>query len=252
MGTSTALTIKTVRDQLAKMKDQFEAALPNHISVDRMLRLAMTCVQRNPGLLECTPLTLYGALMTAAQLGLEPNTPVHECCLIPFWNNNARPRAREAQLLIEYRGLLKLVRRSGEIGGVMTGAVYEKDVWQYERGLTPVLKHIPNPVADRGKLIAVYAVARFKDGGEPQFDWMWTFEVEKIRERSRAANSGPWMTDYEAMATKTVLRRLCKTLPTSIEVQKAVDFDEKAELGLPQDFDIIGEDDIEGDYEQEP
>jgi recombinational DNA repair protein RecT len=74
-------------------------------------------------------------------------------------------------------------------------------------------------------------------------------EVEKHRDRSATRGSGPWVTDYEAMALKTVLRKLCKFLPASVELKRAVELDERAEAGLPQDLPSI---DAEYTEESEP
>jgi hypothetical protein len=59
-------------------------------------------------------------------------------------------------------------------------------------------------------------------------------QVDAIRAQSKAGNSGPWQTHYEEMAKKTVIRRLFKYLPVSIEIQKAVGLDEQAEAGIDQ------------------
>ena len=229
--------VADVRALLEKNKAQLALALPRHITPDRMMRICMTAVQKTPKLLECDQISLFAAVIQAAQLGLEPDGALGQAWLVPFGN--------QVQLLPGYKGLLSLVRRSGELSTVEVRAVYARDIFRFRYGLASVLEHEPfnpGPQADsdevtRGELVAVYAVARLRDGGI-QWEVMRRHEVEAIRKRSRSGTSGPWVTDYDEMAKKTVLRRLCKLLPMSVEAQTAVDLDERAELGLPQDLEV--------------
>jgi recombination protein RecT len=131
-----------------------------------------------------------------------------------------------------------LARRSGQISTIYASVVHEKDEYKVEKGLEPKITHVPHEGADHGKVRAAYAVCRLRDGGV-QMESMWVHEIEAVRKRSRAGESGPWVTDYEEMAKKTVLRRLCKLLPASIELQTAVTLDEQVEAGIPQDIDVM-------------
>lgn len=223
--------IDTIRALLIKSKDQIAMALPKHMNADRMMRIAVTACQKTPKLLDCRPVSLLGAIIQCAQLGLEPNDGTGRAWLIPFGN--------EVTFIPGYRGLVDLARRSGEIKRFDVRAVHAGDVFQYSYGLKPLLNHIPKP-AERGDLTHVYAVAEFKDGGL-QFDVMTKEEVDKIRKRSKASSSGPWVTDYEEMAKKTVVRRICKMLPVSAETIQAVHLDERAELGLPQNLALLAD-----------
>lgn len=231
--------LTTVRGMLEKMKSQIEAALPRHMTPDRLIRTAMTSVQKNPKLLECHPVTLIGAIVQCAQLGLEPDDGTGKAYLIPFWNN--KKGRLEAQFMAGYRGLVDLARRSGQITRFDARVVKEGDTFDYEFGLQPKLVHKPSTLPERMKQATtyVYAVGFFKDGGEPQFDVMTIAEVEAIRKRSKAKDSGPWETDYDEMAKKTVVRRISKMLPSSPELQQAVTLDERADRGLPQDLGLL-------------
>jgi recombination protein RecT len=227
--------VASLRSLLDKNRAQFQAALPKHLSVERMLRVMLTAVQRTPQLLDCTQASLFGALLQSAQLGLEPDGVMGHAYLIPFWNS--KRSAHEAQFLPGYKGLIDLARRSGTISTIEARVVHDDDVFHFRFGLEPQLEHVPKLVGkETPTLTAVYALCRLRDGGL-QFEVMSRAEVEAIRERSRAKDSGPWKTDYEAMAKKTVLRRLVKLLPTSIEAQRAVALDEAAEAGIPQDLE---------------
>jgi recombination protein RecT len=221
---------ETIRALLERAKPQIALALPRHLSADRMLRIAMTSVRRTPALLHCNPQSLLGAVVQAAQLGLEPDGVLGHAYLIPFKD--------EVQLIVGYKGLIDLARRSGQLSTIFARVVRARDSFEFAYGLSERLEHIPSGEPDPGELVAVYAVARLKDGGQ-QFEVLTRREVEAVRKRSRAAGSGPWVTDYEEMAKKTVLRRLCKMLPASVELARAVALDERADLGLPQQLEDV-------------
>ena len=204
------------------MGPEIEKALPKHMDADRMARIALTTIRTNPKLLECSVPSLLGAVMQAAQLGLEPGLIGH-CYLVPFKNN--KTGQSEVQFIIGYKGMIDLARRSGQIENIYAHAVYSNDEFDYELGLEPKLKHKPYMNGDRGEFIGVYAVAHFKGGGY-QFEFMPKEEIEKRRKRSKAANAGPWVTDYEEMAKKTVIRHMWKYLPISIEIQQQAAQDE--------------------------
>ncbi len=139
----------------------------------------------------------------------------------------------EVQFIIGYKGMIDLARRSGNIESIYAHVVYSNDTFEYEYGLHPKLVHKP-AMTDRGEFIGAYAVAHFKDGGY-QFEFMPKEEIEKRRKRSRAANAGPWVTDYEEMAKKTVIRHMWKYLPISIEIQQAVMQDETVRRDITEE-----------------
>jgi recombination protein RecT len=206
---------QTIAAYLKKMGPEIEKALPKHMDADRMARIALTTIRTNPKLLECSVPSLLGAVMQAAQLGLEPGLIGH-CYLVPFKNN--KTGQTDVQFIIGYKGMIDLARRSGNIESIYAHAVYSNDTFEYEYGLHPKLVHKP-AMTDRGEFIGAYAVAHFKDGGY-QFEFMPKEEIEKRRKRSKASNNGPWVTDYEEMAKKTVIRHMWKYLPISIEIQQ--------------------------------
>lgn len=219
-----------VRALLERSKSQIALALPRHLSADRMLRIAMTSIRRTPKLASCSQTSLLGAVMQSAQLGLEPDGVLGHAYLVPFKD--------DVQLIIGYKGLIDLARRSGQLSTIFARVVHAADAFEFAYGLSERLEHIPSRDKDPGEVVAVYAVARLKDGGQ-QFEVMTKREVDEVRKQSRAADDGPWVTHYEAMALKTVLRRLCKMLPASVELARAVSLDERADLGLPQQLEDI-------------
>lgn len=223
------------------VKAQIANALPKHVTAERLARVAITELNRVPELKKCDPASFLGAVMQCAQLGLEPSLGLGQAYLLPFKNN--KKGAIECQFIIGYRGMIDLARRSGQMVSLSAFAVYEKDQFDYELGLNPTIKHKPSFDDDRGKLIFVYAVANLKDGGV-QFEVMSKAQVDKIRAQSKASSSSysPWQTHYEEMAKKTVIRRLFKYLPVSVEINKAVGYDELAEVGISQNNAAILDD----------
>jgi len=216
------------------MQAQIKAALPRHMTPERLARIVTTEIRKVPKLAECSPVSFFGAVIQCAQLGLEPGNALGHAYLLPY--------GKDVQLIIGYRGMIDLARRSGQIVSIDARAVYEGDKFECTLGLDPHIDHVPdwnNPNRTKAeKLQFVYAVAKLKDGGI-QFDVMSRAEVEAIRSRSKAGNGGPWKTDYTAMALKSVVRRLFKFLPVSIEMQTAVGLDERADAGLSQDNGAI-------------
>lgn len=206
------------------MRPQIARALPRHMDPDRLARVAMTVLRQTPQLGQCTPESFLGALMTCAQLGLEPG-PLGHAYLVPY--------GREVTFIPGYRGLVELARRSGQVQSVQARIVRDGDEFDYEFGLEPKLYHRPTADADK-PVTHAYAVLRLKDGGV-DFDVMTRAEIDAIRKRSRTGDRGPWATDYAEMAKKTVLRRLLKTAPMSIEYQQAVAQEERVRTRIDLD-----------------
>lgn len=217
---------KTVMGLLEQMKGEIARCLPSHLTPDRMARIAMTELRKTPKLQECDPMSFIAAIMQASQLGLEPGI-MGSCYLIPFFNSKLGKY--ECTFMPGYRGFLDLARRSGQIKSLVARAVYENDVFEYEYGLEERVTHKP-AMDERGELRAVYAVALLKDGGH-QFEVMSKREIEAVRQKSQGKNAGPWTEYYDEMARKTVVRKLFKWLPCSVEMQKAVSLDELQEIG---------------------
>lgn len=228
---------QTIAAYLKRMGPEIEKALPSHMNPDRMARIALTTIRTNPLLLQCSIPSLLGAVMQAAQLGLEPGLIGH-CYLVPFNNKKKGPDGKEywerdVQFIVGYKGMIDLARRSGNIESIYAHTVYEADEFDYELGLHPKLHHKP-ATGRRGEMKYVYAVAHFKDGGY-QFEVMDKEEIEKRRARSKASKNGPWVTDYEEMAKKTVIRHMWKYLPISIETQQQATQDEVVRKDVTSD-----------------
>lgn len=217
---------------------QMALAMPKSMTPDRLTRIVMTECRKTPALLKCAPESFYGAVLQCAALGLEPGSALGHCYLLPFGNGKDKQGRPNAQLIIGYRGMIDLARRSGQIISLQAWTVHAQDTFNYQLGLDPDIQHVPASTADRGPVTHVYAVAKLKGGGI-QFEVMSRAEIEKVRSTSKAGNSGPWSSHWEEMAKKTVIRRLFKYLPVSIEAVRAVEIDEKTDRGeatTDQDF----------------
>lgn len=260
MAESTAVTVRekaeTVKSFIFNNVNQIKDALPRiGVTPEALARAAFTQILKNPVLLDCDKGTLMKAIIEAAQLGLSFN--LGRAYLVPYRNNKAN--RTDVQLIPGYLGLLDIARRSGEISSVSARAVYSGDVFTFRFGLeSDVLNHDPlaEPDPTGVKLTHVYAIVRLKGGGY-QVVVMTRKQVEAVRARSKAKDSGPWTTDYEAMAIKTVLKRVLKLCPASVEMVRALDLDSSAELGEPQHlatemFDTEGDDILDAEVSDEP
>lgn len=215
------------RSFLEKQKHQLAAALPKHMHPDRMIRLACTEFAKNPLLQKCTPVSVFGSIIQASQLGLEIGV-LGQAYLVPYRNNKAN--TYEAQFIPGYKGLIALARRSGEVTSIETHIVYERDTFELTLGVESNIKHVPYLEGDRGQPRVVYGVAKFRDGGY-HMEWMSMADVNKIRARSKASQSGPWVTDYEQMVRKTLIRRMSNYLPMSIELSNALTISDAVDAG---------------------
>ena len=237
----------TLKEQIKAMEGEIAKALPSVITPDRFTRMVMTTISANPTLQQCEAKSFLGAMMQAAQLGVEPNTPLGQAYIIPYKNHGVL----QAQFQLGYKGLIDLAYRSGEISIVTAKEVCEHDEFTYEFGLEPKLIHKP-ALSERGRVIAYYALFKTKQGGFG-FEIMSVEDVKAHAEKySKAYGSGssPWHTAFDEMAKKTVLKRVLKTAPLKSEFVRAVQQDETIKSGVFEDMTSApdetkyGEDDI--------
>lgn len=218
---------------LGRCEGQIKAALPKHVDAGRMVRIATTALRTVNNLSECTPASFMGCVLQAAQLGIEPNTPLQHAWLIP---RRSKGGGYECTLVIGYQGMMELAQRSGMVGPMYAYVVRDGDEFSVQLGLEPDLKHVPSPDGDRESrpITYVYAVAKLK-GGDRVFVALSRAQVEARRARSdgykRNAKFSPWTTDEEAMFQKTALRALWKWLPKSAEMARASAVEDAADTG---------------------
>lgn len=222
----------TVKKFFEANRGTLEALLPRHFDSERMLKLALGALRTTPKLANASLSSLLGSVVTCAQLGLEPNTPLGHAYLLPFDKREKQGNQwvtveTQVQVIIGYKGMLDLARRSGQIVSIAAHEVCQNDEFVFAYGLNEELVHRP-AMKDRGPVIGFYAVAKLTGGGY-SFEFMSVDEVNHIRDKAAEKNrakkdaagnpiiTGPWADNYVEMGRKTVLRRLFKYLPISIE-----------------------------------
>ena len=223
----------TLRDYIKQMEGEIAKALPTVITPERFTRMVLTALSTDKKLELCTPQSFLGAMMTAAQLGLEPNTPLGQAYLIPYKNKGVL----ECQFQIGYKGLIDLAYRSGEVEIIQAQVVYENDEFDYELGLDPKLKHKPAK-ENRGNPIYYYAIFKTKSGG-------YGFEVMSIHDikvhakkysQSYSSEYSPWQKNFDEMAKKTVLKRVLKYAPLKSDFVRAIAVDETVKKEISDDM----------------
>ena len=214
---------KSMQTYIKAMEGEIAKALPSVMTPERFTRMVLSAISATPKLAECTPKSFLGAMMNAAQLGVEPNTPLGQAYILPFMNKGQL----EAQFQLGYKGLIDLAYRSGEVEIVQAHIVYENDEFTYELGLDPKLKHIPAD-SNRGEPIKVYAMFKTKSGG-------FGFEVMSMEDiknhasqysKAYSTSFSPWKTNFEEMAKKTVLKKALKYAPLKSDFVRAASNDE--------------------------
>lgn len=237
----------TIKDYIAQMQGEIQKALPKVMTPERFTRIALSAVSNNPQLGECTPRSFLAAMMNAAQLGLEPNTPLGQAYLIPYKNKGIL----ECQFQIGYKGLIDLAYRSGDVKMIMAQTVYEKDEFEFEFGLEPRLKHVPTK-KDRGEPTWFYAVFKLVNGGEG-FEVMSVEDVRKHAQKySQAYNSSfsPWKKNFEEMAKKTVIKKVLKYAPMKTDFLRAVTEDETIKHDIDFDMSQVPNDYVDVEFDE--
>lgn len=242
-GKEIATRPRTISDQINEMIPQFARAMPKGMSSDRLARIALTAVRNNAKLGQCTPTSFFGALMQCAALGLEPNLAGH-AYLLPF--NDRKTGRMECQFIVGYKGELDLVRRSGEVIGTPAARiVYANDIFVLEYGMTEdTFRHVPwymrseDGITEPGEKIGAYVRVRYVRGGGDVY-FLPKAKILERRERSMAKNSGPWVTDEEAMWLKTAVRAAFPWLPISIEDRERVEMSDERVVNIdPNTFTL--------------
>ena len=244
---AAASPMKNMQDLIISMKGQIEAALPSVITGERFARMVLTAMSNTPQLASCTPKSFLGAMMQAAQLGLEPNTPLGEAYLIPFRNHGTL----ECQFQVGYKGMISLAHRSGLY--VQAHEVHENDEFDVEYGLDPKLVHKP-VFKDRGNVVAYYGMWKDKDGNFG-FEVMSREDIEShARKYSQSYGKGfsPWKTNFDEMAKKTVIKKALKYAPLTTEFIRGVTADGTIKTELSKDMVDVRDETNYTDIEAEP
>lgn len=215
--------VEIVREQLngEKMLAELRVALPSNISVVSFKQVAIAAVNKNPDLAHADRGSLFTSCVECAQDGLLPNGK--EAALVIYKTKaQGNGYVSKVRYMPMIAGLYKKARSSGDIQTLRSHVVYEADHFVYSLGLEPNLEHEPALMADRGKAVGAYAVARLQDG-TVELEFMPTAEINEVRKASKSPDKGPWAKWWSEMARKTVVRRLYKRLPTSTELDRIID-----------------------------
>lgn len=238
----------SMADMIKVMEPEIKRALPEIITVERFTRMALSALNTTPKLQECTPMSFLSALMSAAQLGLEPNTPLGQAYLIPYKNKGSL----ECQFQIGYKGLIDLCYRNPQIQIIQAQAVYENDEFEYELGLNPRLVHRP-AVQNRGQVILFYGFFKLTNGGYG-FEVMSKEDIDiyaKEYSKNFESSYSPWQTNYVSMARKTVIKQALKMAPLKTDIRKALSTDETIKDELSVDMSEIQSKEIyDTEYEE--
>lgn len=224
-------------------KAEIAKMLPQKMNAERLLKVAQIAATTTPALAECDIASLVGAIGQCAQMGLEPNTVLGHAYLVPFNTKRKDAQGKErwvksVQVIIGYKGLIDLARRSGQIVSIAAHEVCENDHFELVYGLDEKLNHTP-AIAERGEVIGFYAVAKLKDGGHC-FEFMSRYQINEIMANSQSKGAyGPWKDNFVEMGRKTAIRRLSKYLPLSVEFQTASALDGMSDTGKDQHLDTV-------------
>ncbi|MGV0738194.1 recombination protein RecT [Mycobacterium syngnathidarum] len=229
---------KDLRQQLVKMQEQFQRAMPKGVEAVQLIRDVMTCMQQTPKLAQCDIPSVLGSAMTCAQLGLRPGVgALGQAWILPFYDN--KTRGQRAQLIIGYKGYVELGHRSDRIASLHSRIVYANDLFDVEYGAAEdKWLHKPCLDGERGDAKLFYAVGRLANGGYSLTDPMTVADMEKHRDKFAMAKNrdgqivGPWRDHFEAMGQKTMLLRLMALMPKSTELQRAMDNDGSVRVDL--------------------
>lgn len=229
-----AKPIDVFRQRIGLQKNTIQPLLPAHLSFEKFQATLIAAVVAKPDLLDVDQRSLFKASVEAAELGLSLNPALGEADILKNYSN--KTQGYEAQFRPRYGGLMKLARQSGDVKSIEAVNVHKNDMFEYEKGLEPVLRHKP-ALGDRGPKTHVYCVWMLADGTK-QFEVMDREQVMAIRSRSSSKNKqgeivGPWITDEDEMWRKTVVKRASKYMPRSANAfSQAVAMDNARESGM--------------------
>lgn len=201
-----------IRDYLLARKGALDGVAPKYLDTERMIRLALGASSRQPKLLQCTPVSWLLALMDCAYYGLEPNAVLGHAYLVPLQNRKIKGQPLEVNFWAGYKGLILLACETAGFDDVDARPVYARELEEGRFEETPEdalrpFRHRPL-YTERGELVGAYAIGWRGPDKRPRFRYVTKDEIDATRKRSRASSDGPWVTDYNAMAMKTAVRRM--------------------------------------------
>ena len=225
--------VMTIPDMIKAMEPEIKKALPSVITPERFTRIALSATSNNPELTQCTPISFISALLNAAQLGLEPNTPLGQAYLIPYKNKGKL----ECQFQIGYKGLIDLAYRNGDMQTIQAHTVYSNDEFDFSYGLNGTLVHKPAK-ENRGEPVYFYGFFKTTNGGYSYNVMSKENMDEYAKNYSKAFGSSfsPWKTNYKSMAKKTVLKQALKYAPIKTDLARCLTTDMSIKNSISEDM----------------
>lgn len=237
---AAAVRFSAFADMVKARTPEFAKLLPKHMPPERFARHLLNYAIRAPEVLECQPASILKSMLDAAQMGLAPDGLLGSGYLVTFKNKDRATgqKVKQCQFIPGYRGLIDLARRSGVIQQISGQVVRKGDVFEYELGDAPRLRHVPlmdttsDEEVGHRPIVAAYAVALLTDGSK-QVEVLTVADLQKIQgsSQSGASEFSPWAKWPEEMARKSAVKRLCKYLPLSPELALAIQHDNEVESG---------------------
>lgn len=232
-GLTTTQRMTSVEQVLKSCAPQMMAALPKHITPDRMISVAMNCIRKTPKLLGCNPPSLFSAIREAAAYGWELGGVMGHAYLVPYGD--------ECVMIPGYKGLIDLARRTGTVSTIQMEVVHEGDCFEYELGDKPRINHIPNDAdkqRDSKPITHVYARVTLRDGGVQRSVWTtarieahkvkysqgWKWAESGDKPKGGGKKDSPWHLHWPVQAKKTVLKDMFGRglIPLSAELRDMV------------------------------
>lgn len=200
-----------------KMKGDIESKLLNNIDFEKFQNKAINVFNSNDDFKHCEVMSFINAMVECTSLNLEPNSVLGQAYLVPVKFEDSY----KVELQIGYKGMIELAYRSGKIKNLYANEVKSNDEFYIDYGLEQKLVHRPCLVGDRGDVIGYYAVYHLEPRG---YNFLF-MSVNEVKEHSNkylsSFGSSLWEREFDAMARKTVIKKLLKYAPLSVEVQEA-------------------------------
>lgn len=230
---------RAIDQALQKRIDKVEELLPDQMKGQgpRLVKRALLTFSKNPRLQEVTPESFIRCVLEAAELGLAIDGKL--CHAVPYDNKVKLPGGREewrkeAQCQPDFKGIIAVAKRTGRIIDCSAEVVCENDQFAHGRaGPVCRLEHSYDEKADRGEVVAAFAIIILPDGSW-RYELMQRKELDAIQKRSKAeiarakghVKSTPWTTDTNEMRKKTVIKRGLKTYLDDPGLVRALEIDD--------------------------
>ena len=232
-----AQALVKIKQGLALKIPDLKVVVPKGVVAERYARQAYFAICKDPLLQQCTPSSLVMRVIEAAEVGLSLDRIMQEAALVPRRN---KAGTLEAQLMPEYRGLLRLAHQHPDVDHVDVVEVFNKDLFAVTRGTKPGIDHELSTEEDPGPAVCYYAVVWFKSG-QCKFEVMNLRQIESVRSRIKGSDrpDSAWVVAYGEQAKKTVLKRMLKTVPRTEHAAQALGQSDKIEAGEIEDAELV-------------